>query len=72
MVVANCWTLGRNRPAKTTEMVNLLVFGKGVGVPSPCFGFEKKEGRATEKLEKSTKAEVREILDEMSDREYLS
>ena len=37
----------------TIEMVSLPVFGKGVRVPFPRFGFEKKEGRATEKLMKS-------------------
>ena len=44
MVAANCWPLGRNMLAMTFEMVSLPVFGEGVGVPFPCFGFEKKEG----------------------------
>ena len=44
MVVANCWPLSRNRSTMTFEMVSLPVFGKGVSVPFPCFGFEKKEG----------------------------
>ena len=70
-MVANCWSLGRNRPAMTIEMVNLPIFGKGVGVPFPHFGFEK-EGRAAEKLVMSTEAGTREILSEMSDREYLT
>ena len=56
----------------TIEMVNLPVFGEGVGVPFPRFGFEKKEGQAAEKLVKSTKAGVHEILGKMSDREYLA
>jgi len=56
----------------TIEMVNLSIFGEGVGVSFPRFGFEKKEGRATEKLVKSTKVGAREILSEMSDREYLA
>ena len=71
MVVANCWLLGRNRPAMSIEMVHLLVFGEGVGVPFPCFGFEK-EGRAAEKLVKSAEAGAHEILGEMSDKEYLA
>ena len=71
MVAANCWPLGRNMPSLTIEMVNLLVFGEGVGVPFPRFGFEKKEGRAMEKLVRSTKAGAHEILGKMSDREYL-
>ena len=54
----------------TIEMVNLPIFGEGVGVPFPRFGFE--EGRAAEKLVKSTEATMREILGEMSDREYLA
>ena len=72
MVAANCWPIGRNRPAMTIEMVNLPVFGEGVGVLFPCFGFDKKEGRAAEKLVKSTEVGAREMLDEMSDREYLA
>ena len=72
MVAANCWPLGRNRPAMTIEMVSLPVFGEGVGVPFPCFGFEKKEGRAIEKLVKLTEVGAREILSKMSDREYLA
>ena len=55
----------------TIEMVNLPVFGEGVGVPFPRFGFEK-EGRAAEKLVKSAEAGAREILGEMSDKEYLA
>ena len=55
----------------TIEMVNLPVFGEGVGVLFPHFGFEK-EGRAAEKLVKSTEATMREILGEMSDTEYLA
>jgi len=47
VVAANCWPLGRNRPAMSIEMVHLLVFEEGVGVPFPCFGFEK-EDRAAE------------------------
>ena len=45
IVMANCWPLGRNRPTMTIKMVNLLVFGEGVGVPFPRFSFKKKEGR---------------------------
>ena len=56
----------------TIEMVNLPIFGEGVGVPFPYFGFEKKEGRAAKKLVKSTKAMAREILGKMSNREYLA
>ena len=51
MVAANCWPLGRNRPAMTIEMVSLPVFGEGIGVLFPRFGFEK-EGHAAEKLVK--------------------
>ena len=56
----------------TIEMVSLPMFGKGVGVPFPCIGFEKKEGRAAEKLVKSTEAGVCKIFGEMYDREYLA
>ena len=38
-------------PTMTIEMVSLPVFGEGIGVPFPCFGFEK-EGHAAEKLVK--------------------
>ena len=65
MVAANCWPLGRNRPAMIIEMVNLPIFCEGAGVPFPRFGFEKKDGRATEKLVKSTEAGAHEILGEM-------
>lgn len=56
----------------TIEMVKLPVFGEGVGVPFPRFGFKKKEGRAAEKLVKSMEAGAHEILGEMSNREYLT
>ena len=49
----------------TIEMVSLPVFGEGVRVRFPRFGFGKKEGRAAEKLVKSVEAGVREILGEM-------
>ena len=49
MVAANCWPLGKNRPTMTIEMVNLPVFGEGVGVPFSQFSFQPKEGRSTEK-----------------------
>ena len=54
MVVANCWPLRRNRPTMTIEMVSLPVFGEGIRVPFPCFGFEKK-GHAVKKLESAIK-----------------
>ena len=54
----------------TIEMVSLPVFGEGIRVPFPCFGFEK-EGCAAEKLVKSAEAGAREILGEMSNRDYL-
>ena len=47
------------------------MFGEGVGVPFPRFGFEK-EGRAAEKLVKSDEVGAHEILGEMSDWEYLA
>jgi hypothetical protein len=72
MVAANCWPLGRNRLAMTIEMVNLPIFGEGVGVPFPRFSLQPKEGRAAEKFIKSTEAGAREILDEISDKEYLA
>jgi len=72
MVAANCWSLGRNRPTMTIEMVNLPVFSEGVGVLFPQFGFQPKEGHAVEKIVKSMEVGVREILDEMSDKEYLA
>ena len=56
----------------TLEMVKLPVFGEGVGVPFPRFGFGKKEGSAVEKLVKSVEAGTHGILGEMSDREYLA
>jgi hypothetical protein len=51
-------------------MVHLPVFGEGVSVPFPRFGFEK-EGRAAEKLVMSTEAGAHEILSEISNKEYL-
>jgi hypothetical protein len=33
MMAANCWPPGRNRPTMTIEMVNLPIFGEGVGDP---------------------------------------
>jgi hypothetical protein len=53
------------------EMVHLSVFREGVGVPFPHFSIEK-EGRAAEKLVKSTEVGAREILDKMSNKEYLA
>jgi hypothetical protein len=53
-------------------MVHLPVFGEGVSVPFPRFGFEKKEGRAAEKLVMSAEAGAHEILSEMSNKEYLA
>lgn len=63
MVAVNCWPLGQNTPAMSIEMVNLPVFGEGVSVPFPRFGFQK-EGQAMEKLVKSTEVGAREILGE--------
>ena len=72
MVAANCWPLGRNRPTMTIEMVNLPDFSEGVRVLFPQFGFQPKEGHAVEKIVKSMEVGVREILGEMSDKEYLA
>lgn len=56
MVAANYWLHGRNRPTMTIEMVNLPVFGEGVRVPFPRFGFQPKEGCVAEKVVKSVEA----------------
>ena len=72
MVAANYWPLGRNKLAMTIEMVNLPVFGKGVGDSFPRFGFQPKEGRAAEKIMKYAEAGAWEILAEISDKEYLA
>jgi hypothetical protein len=70
-IVANCRPLGRNKPTISIEKVHLSVFGEGVGVPFPRFGFEKEDWVA-EKLVKSAEARAREILGEMYDKEYLA
>jgi hypothetical protein len=72
MVATNYWPLGRRMPAMIIEMVHLSVFSEGVGVPFPRFGFQWKEDRVAEKFVKSVEAGVREILGEMSDKEYLA
>jgi hypothetical protein len=56
----------------TIEMVNPLVFGECVGVPFPWFGFQWKEGKVAEDFVKSVEAEAREVVGEMSDKEYLA
>ena len=71
MVVCKCWPLDRNMPAMTIEMVNLPVFGEGVRVCFPRFGFKQKEGKVAEDFVKSMEAEAWEIVGEMSDKEYL-
>jgi hypothetical protein len=72
MVATNYWPLGKKMPAMTIEMVHLPFFGNGVRVPFPRFGFQRKEGRVVEKFVKSMEVGAHEILNEMSDKEYLA
>lgn len=48
MVASECWPLGRNRSAMSIEMVNLPVFGEGVGVPFPRFSIMHMEAETIE------------------------
>jgi hypothetical protein len=72
MVASKCWPLGRNRPSMRIEMVNLPVFGEDVGVLFPCFDIKLAEDETAEDFTAVVEWEAREILDEMSDEEYLA
>jgi hypothetical protein len=72
MVASKCWPLGRNRPSMRIEMVNLPVFGEDVGVLFPCFDIKLAEDETAEDFTAIVEWEVQEILDEMSNEEYLA
>jgi len=72
MVASKCWPLGRNRPAMSIKMVSLPVFGDGVGVPFPHFDAKQAKGESTSDFVTTMEEEAREILSEMSDKEYLA
>jgi hypothetical protein len=72
MVASKCWPLGRNRPSMRIEMVNLPVFDENVGVLFPRFDIKLVDDETAEDFTAIVEWEVREILDEMSDEEYLA
>lgn len=54
------------------KMVNVLVFGEEVGVPFTCFDIKLVVDETTEDFTTVVEREAREILGEMSDKEYLA
>lgn len=53
-------------------MVSLTIFGEGVGVPFPRFDLKRDEGQSTDDFVTTVEEEARDILSEMSDKEYLA
>ena len=54
------------------KMVNLPVFGEGVGVPFPRFGIKHSEAKTAEDFTTIVEQEAWEIVGEMFDKEYLA
>jgi hypothetical protein len=72
MVASKCWPLGPNRPAMWIKMVSLPVFGDGVGVLFPCFDVRRVEDMTADEYVTSIEEGARDILGELSDKEYLA
>ena len=72
MVASNCWLLGKSRPLFKIEMVNIPVYGPTKGVPFPRFGIELLEGESAEDFVSSMEEGAREIIGDISDREFLT
>ena len=63
--------LGKSRPSFKIEMVNIPIYGPAEGVPFPQFGIELSEGESTEDFMSSVEEGAREIIGDISDREFL-
>ena len=71
MVTSNGWPLGKSRPSFKIEMVNILIYGPAKRVPFPRFGIELLEGESVEDFVSSMEEGAREIVGDISEREFL-
>ena len=72
MVASKCWPLGSNRPAMRVEMVKLPIFSEEVRSRSPHFNIKLAEGETPKDFTTFIEQEAQEIIDDMSDKEYLA
>jgi hypothetical protein len=72
MVASICWPLGKLRPSFKIKMVNIPVYGPTEGVPFPQFGIELTERESPDDFVSSMEEGAREIVDDISDKEFLA
>jgi hypothetical protein len=72
MVASNCWLLGKGQPLFTVEMVNIPIYGPTDGVPFSQFEIELNKGEDPKKFATMVEQGAREIIGEITDREYLA
>jgi hypothetical protein len=71
MVASKCWPLGKIRPSMRLEMVKLPIFSEEAGVPFPRFDIKLAVDETTEEFTAIVEQETREILGDVSEKEYL-
>jgi hypothetical protein len=72
MVASNCWPLGKYQPAFSIEMVKVPVYGLAKGIPFPRFEIELKAGKDKTEFAAMVEQGAREIVGEITDKEYLT
>lgn len=72
MVAANYWPLAKVKPSFCLEDVQDPIFGGVEGVPYPRFGLQKPADKSAEDVVLDVEMRAREILGEISDKEYLA
>ena len=72
MVAAKFWPLGKSRPSFKVEIVNLPVYDEAGGVIFPYFGIALSEDETPKDFVADVEQEVRGIVGDISDKEFLS
>ena len=72
MVATRFWPLGKSRPSFKVEIVNLPVYDEAGGVIFPYFGIALSEDETPKDFVADVEQEVRGIVGDISDKEFLS
>lgn len=67
MVASKCWSLGKNIPAMTIEIVRLPMFGDEEGIPFSRFNNERVANESAEEFVHLVEEEAHLIVGDISD-----
>ena len=72
MVASKFWPLGKSWPSFIIEMVKVPIYDEAARVPFPHFGIGRAEDETPEEFAAIVEQEAREIVGDITDKEFLA